>query len=275
MNDFIIKNLDHIYSVEKQLGRGGQGIVYLAQDENGSKVALKKIKFKDQESINDVIKEIKVLKNLSEKMCHPNILCYKRIFQNDGFVYLVTDYIGGNTFFETVQTIRKDHNDKDFHNIFLELCRSLLCTLDFIHNKGIVHADIKPENVLIRKVNESYQPVIIDFGLSCMTKDKSCEKVVGTLEFVAPEILTDKVIYPESDLWSLGIMLYEAYFGSTPWPKELLVSNKMLLLYITEGNYKFNIQTGNLLLNILLETLLHKDYRYRMSAKYLCDILNN
>lgn len=265
------------YVIDRELGSGGQGIVYLAKRLDNVEVALKKIKIGAENSLSDVVKEVNILKSLTNKGCHPNIICYDDIFYENDYVYLVTDYVEGLDFSETVENIKKEYCKKDFQDIFIKLCRDILCALSFIHDKGIVHADIKSENVLVRIIGDKkYQPVIIDFGLSCITKDKSCKKAVGTLEFIAPEVLKNKIIYPESDLWSFGIMLYDAYFGSTPWPRSLIdqPSNDGLIKYIARGNYNFTFETGNLLIDAMFETLLQKNYKRRMSAQSLCDILS-
>lgn len=277
------KSLTDNYKLQGELGKGNYGIVHLAQQNVTNKlVAIKELKTVNVKTINSVKQEVEMLKILLPT-CHPNFLCYEDAFEDLGKIYLVTNYIKGFNLKDTASIIYHqffETNKMLYYSIILSLLQDLLYILSVIHERNIVHGDIKPENIIVRRdisfknkilsqgtteANLIWQPVLIDFGLSCLATSPSCQKPAGTPLYMAPEIFVHGRRYPESDIWALGLCFYIILTGDVPWPVELKTVPDFKN-YIINGNYKLDIATPNSTLDNTLNTMLNRDYMERSTA---------
>jgi serine/threonine protein kinase len=201
------------YKIIKEIGRGTEGIIYLAQDlKNDRNVAVKQINIKNEQNLQTVLKEIETVMSLD----HENIIKYFEYFKNiniDEFtldeqveIYLVME-LCDFTLDEVIQ--QKRQNLQVFETQFLQdLIMQICSSLKEIHSKNIIHRDVKPMNIMIQKKSEEKWIIkLVDFGLAIKEGQGTGEEFVGTPLYVAPEItehLSDKV-----DVYSFGVMLYE------------------------------------------------------------------
>ena len=202
----------------KLIGSGGAGSVYLATNkQTGQLVAVKEISTRRIDL--NTMAEVSFLIELSDinAGCYPHIACYYETIRTPYFVYVIMEYIPGKELHKAVRDAKQDKIPDDvICDILLQILKQLLQTLQYIHSKNIVHADIKSENILIK--DKDYVAVLIDFGLSCRSNvEDSCNKFVGTLDFLPPEVALNNTIYPASDIWSLAISFYDSIYG-TIWP---------------------------------------------------------
>ena len=213
------------YEVLSQLGAGGMGEVYLAQDtELERTVALKVLPenvASDKRHMQRFIREAKTASALN----HPNILTIFEIGHTDSKHFIVTEYIEGHT-------LRQHMSDKrmklsDTLNISIQTADALSAA----HEAGIIHRDIKPENIMIRK-RDAYVKVL-DFGLAKLVEQqpitvdmeattKALFKteeglVLGTLIYMSPEQAKGLKVDARTDIWSLGVVLYEMVAGCLPF----------------------------------------------------------
>lgn len=188
------------YKKIRTLGKGGFGEVFLATEKiSGRKVAIKCLLEKVPEKQESILHEIKSVSKLS----HPNVITYLHSFYDEGLLYLVMEYCNGGS-------LRDLLNNKNLsYNIALKYCSTIAATLDFIHNKGIIHHDIKPDNILF---DSDDNLKITDFGIS--------NTLTGTISYLAPEMFeynpsnrNDRRI----DVYALGITLYEMISGTNPF----------------------------------------------------------
>lgn len=220
------------YNVVKMLGKGAFGKVYLVTKLGEDKlIALKKITIeKDKKEsletkLQKVEDEINMMKEIANPKCSPYMSCYigHHIIKNGRkiTIYLEMEYVKGQSIDKYILPFREENDTPNMIKIAFILIKYICSALEILHQKNILHEDIKPENIIID--DETLIPVLVDFGLSCVTKPKGegdcvydkCCKNGGTVEFMAPERLThnSKVAYPKSDVWSLGATIFYLITG--------------------------------------------------------------
>ncbi len=215
------------YKVISQIGSGGMGDVFLAEDsELERKVALKILPEKfsvDSEGLNRFKQEAKAASALN----HPNIITVYEIGEIDGANFMATEFIDGKTLRE-----RMDSGRISFDEV-LSIITQTAEALSAAHSAGIVHRDIKPENIMIRP--DGYVK-ILDFGLAKLTENNNPQAeaedatrkmvktnpgvVMGTVNYMSPEQARGKEIDARSDVFSFGIVLYEILTGKVPFEGE-------------------------------------------------------
>ncbi len=208
------------YKIEKQIGAGGMGEVYLASDEKlKRKVALKILPAEfiaDDERVKRFELEARAVSALN----HPNIVTVYDVGSFEGINYIATEYVEGKTLRELVGSGLKL---KEILQIASQCCDALAAA----HADGIIHRDIKPENIMVRP--DGYVK-ILDFGLAKLT-DVSTHTfknlaetakgiIIGTPAYMSPEQVADEKVDHRTDLWSIGVVLYELVTGTNPFKKE-------------------------------------------------------
>lgn len=214
--------LDGRYRLIRLLGEGGMGSVFLAQDvfEEDRKYALKILKADLKEEIEAFRREFELLAELR----HPNIA---RVYTfgtvaDSGSNYYTTEYIDGTDFYSAT----RDGNWEIFVNLTIQVCAAL----DYLHGRGILHRDIKPENILVCK-DETGKPwaKLCDFGLA-HRGDTQDVGFTGSLNYAAPELLKGGVADQKTDLYALGVILYQIATGELPFSaKDIAESIRMRL----------------------------------------------
>jgi eukaryotic-like serine/threonine-protein kinase len=214
------------YKIIKEIGRGGMGEVYLAEDTKlERKVALKFLPrhlTEDKESRLRFEREAKAAAALN----HPNIVTVYEIGEHEGQVFIAMEYVEGKTLKDIVfvGTGRDLSLPIASHPLpiaqVIAIATQIASGLAAAHAKGIVHRDIKPQNILVDKDGRIK---ILDFGLaklkgvSPLTKESS---TLGTVHYMSPEQAMGKDVDQRSDIWSFGVMLYEMLTGNLPFKGE-------------------------------------------------------
>jgi eukaryotic-like serine/threonine-protein kinase len=197
------------YKILEKLGEGGMGVVYKAHDTNLDRdVALKFLPPHLSASEQDKSRFIQEAKAASA-LNHPNVCTIHDIQEHDGQMFIVMEFVDGQTLRDKRGTIGL----KQAIDIGIQIADGLAAA----HEKGIVHRDIKPENIMIRKDGIAQ---IMDFGLaklrgvSRLTKEGS---TVGTAGYMSPEQVQGQDADHRSDIFSLGVLLYELFTGQLPF----------------------------------------------------------
>jgi tRNA A-37 threonylcarbamoyl transferase component Bud32 len=203
------------YRVIGLLGRGGMGEVYRADDlKLGQPVALKFLPPKlseDPVRRERFFAEVRITRQLS----HPNICRVYDIGEVDGRHFLSMEYIDGEDLASLMKRIGHLSNEKA-----LDIARQLVAGLSVAHERGVLHRDLKPANIML----DGHGRVrITDFGLAIAVGDKTqAEEIAGTPAYMAPEQLAGKGATVRSDIYSLGLILYEIYTGKKAFTAKTL-----------------------------------------------------
>src|SRR5215469_23876 len=209
------------YRILEKLGAGGMGVVYRAHDETLHRdVALK---FLTVNAIDDPMARVNILQEARtiSALNHPNICTIYEVGEADGRPYLAMEYIEGHTLTEEITSVGLAVD------VLMRYGMQLADALAHAHERGIVHRDLKSGNVI---VTPSGRLKVLDFGLSKRLAQKASEEttqldrswdeqhsITGTLPYIAPELLKGQEADARSDIWALGVLLYEMAAGRRPF----------------------------------------------------------
>ena len=202
------------YRVDEKIGAGGMGEVFLAEDTKLKRqVALKFLPVHlcaDDDAKARFIREARAAAGLN----HPNIIHVYEVGEFNGRPYFAMEYVTGHSLH------RFAHDDPQPVERIIELAIQLCEALAEAHGKSVVHRDIKAANII---VDEKGRPRLLDFGLASIADDSNLTKTgstIGTVAYMSPEQVQGKKIDQRSDLFSLGVVLYELLAGRTPFRQE-------------------------------------------------------
>ena len=203
------------YRIVALLGRGGMGEVYRAHDLTlGQEVALKflpEAAARNPAALARFYNEVRIARQVS----HPNVCRVYDLGEVDGQAYLSMEYVDGEDLGSLLRRIGRLPSDKA-----VEIARQLCAGLAAAHAKGVLHRDLKPANVML---NGRGQVVITDFGLAALADEIPGEEIRnGTPAYMAPEQLAGKEVTVQSDIYALGLVLYEVFTGKRAFEASTL-----------------------------------------------------
>lgn len=216
------KTIDYKYQVESILGEGGMAIVYKCFHKQMERTVVIKVMqgwlLASKNSLERFEREYKITARLN----HPNIVSiYDVGFLNGNEPYIVMEFIKGEALADKIS--RSEQLPLvTVANIAVQICRGL----QEAHSQGIIHRDLKPDNILLQEKSDRPDWVkIVDFGISHFAAGESKRltktgRMVGTPEYISPEQLRDQPIDARTDLYALGIILYEMLAGIVPFTAE-------------------------------------------------------
>ena len=222
------------YKVLQQLGEGSFGKAFLCKKESdGSLCVIKQVLIEgmDQKEKDDVLNE----SNILAKLDHPNIIKFYDVFESKKpkhMINIVTEYADGGDLSEKIKE-RKNKNNNFTESEILDYFTQICLAIRHIHKKKIIHRDLKSGNIFLMK-NGFVK--LGDFGIAKgfqKTMDKA-KTMVGTPYYLSPEILENKPYDSKSDIWALGVLLYEMMTFKMPFNANSL---PMLSVKIMRGNY--------------------------------------
>ena len=215
------------YKLLEQIGEGGMAVVYMAEQEKPlrRRVALKIIKL--GMDTRQVIARFEVERQALAVMDHPNIAKVLDAGTTEtGRPYFVMELVRGVSISKYCD--KNKLNTKQRLDLFVQVCNAV----QHAHQKGIIHRDIKPTNVMVTQRDGKAVPKVIDFGIAKATNQKLTEKtlftryahVIGTPAYMSPEQaeLSELDVDTRTDIYSLGVLLYELLTGTTPFSEEQL-----------------------------------------------------
>jgi tRNA A-37 threonylcarbamoyl transferase component Bud32/pSer/pThr/pTyr-binding forkhead associated (FHA) protein len=214
------------YRIERQLGEGGMGTVYLARDLNLQRVVALKIMhdhLASQEQFQRrFIQEARAASNLK----HDNIVQVHNCDIRDGHLFIAMEYIEGGSLRDYIQQETRGGSQIDV-DIAVEMIRQIAEALHYAHQSKMIHRDIKPDNILLKEIEgappkKRLRPVLTDFGLAKLAQggmvDTALGEAMGTPEYMSPEQCTNDRVDERSDIYALGVVLFELVTGRVPFP---------------------------------------------------------
>lgn len=249
----------HGYRLEKIIHTGRDIDIWAASTSDGRDVALK-VPSQSAVLTKEIVNNLRWEAEVMQSMDHENVIELVALHDDDGIPVIVTEYFqGGNV--ESLRTQQKDLVDYYLHTIMVQACKGL----EHVHNKGYIHMDVKPGNMLMSK---SGLLKLIDFSISkkhsiakrkivsWFSKRRRYSRIEGTRSYVAPEVLAKKDYDQRADIYSLGITLYVLLTDKFPFTgsstRELTLKHlKESALPLTAHNKRIGNGMNKLVLQLL------------------------
>lgn len=263
---YVGQTLDNRYRIDKIIGVGGMAVVFRAFDIlAGRNVAVKILKddiARDEVSVKRFINESKAVSMLS----HPNIVTIYDVSVRSDAKYIVMEYIEGITLKNYMLKKGKMETGE-----ILSMIEQVLGALEHAHQKGIVHRDIKPQNIMLLK-NGIVK--VTDFGIAKLPNAETVtvkDSAIGTVFYISPEQASGSKIDARSDIYSLGVMMYEMATGKLPFTADSPVSVALMQINDTARPVREENPDIPLGLSQIIERAMNKDpeLRYQSAGQML------
>ncbi len=269
MDKYVGKRLDGRYEIMEIIGVGGMAVVYKAYDNVDDKIVAIKI-LKDEFTGNDEF--LRRFKNESKAIAvlsHPNIVKVFDVSFGDLIQYIVMEHIDGITL--------KEHIDREGPLSWSDAVRltlQILRGLQHAHDKGVVHRDVKPQNIMVLSDGTIK---VTDFGIARFARSEQrtiTDKAIGSVHYISPEQARGENTDDKADIYSVGVMLYEMITGQLPFQAESAVSVAIMQLQ-KDPKLPRDIN-GSIPIGLEQITMhaMQKDAarRYKSAAEMLCDL---
>lgn len=201
------------YKILSEIGRGGMGIVYKARDTFLERTVALKVLHDDLNASPNAVKRFITEAKAAAALNHPNIINIYDVGEEKGRKFISMEYIDSGSLRDKIE---KGINDDEIEKILKQVCSALL----FAHSKGIIHRDIKPDNVLLTKEGITK---ITDFGIAKIHAESreifKTSSIVGTPLYISPEQINGEEADVRTDIYSLGALLYEILTGKPPFTR--------------------------------------------------------
>ncbi|MBR2448005.1 MAG: Stk1 family PASTA domain-containing Ser/Thr kinase [Clostridia bacterium] len=271
MDKFLGKRLDGRYEIKEIIGVGGMAVVYKAFDNVENRmVAIKILKdefLSNQEFLRRFKNESKAIAMLS----HPNIVNVYDVSFGDLIQYIVMEYIEGITLKEFIER-EGSLRWKDAVHFTIQILRAL----QHAHDRGIVHRDVKPQNIIVLADGTIK---VTDFGIARFARSDQrtiTDKAIGSVHYISPEQARGEKTDEKTDIYSVGVMLYEMLTGRLPFQAESAVSVAIMQL---QRDPQLPTEINGSIPQGLEQITMHamqksQERRYQSASEILCDLTN-
>ncbi len=272
MDNYIGMELGNRYVLQEIIGVGGMAVVYKAQDKIDNKTVAVKI-LKDEHIANDEFR--RRFKNESKAIAvlsHPNIVKVYDVSFGETLQYIVMEHIEGITLKQYIQK----KGVIDFREA-VHFVSQILKALEHAHTRGVVHRDIKPQNIMLLSDNKTIK--VADFGIARFgnksdTKTMSDGSAIGSVHYISPEQAKGDIVDNRTDIYSVGVVLYEMVTGQLPFQSDSAVSVAIMQLQKNAVQpRKINPQIPIGIEQITLRAMQKQpESRYQSAAEMLLDV---
>lgn len=269
MDNYVGKRLDGRYEVQEIIGVGGMSVVYKAYDNVDDRIVAIKV-LKDEYLANEDFK--RRFKNESKAIAllsHPNIVKVYDVNFGEKLQYIVMEYIDGITLKEYI-----NKQGAITWNDALFFMTQILRAVQHAHDKGIVHRDIKPQNIILLSTGNIK---VTDFGIARFSRSETktlTEQAIGSVHYIAPEQAKGEFTDEKADIYSLGVVLYEMLSGDVPFEADSAVSVALMQLQadakrLTDINSDIPLGLEQICIRAMQKNPLD---RYQTATEMLLDI---
>ena len=269
MDKYTGKRLDGRYEIHELIGSGGMAVVYRAYDTIDDRTVAIKILKDEFLGNHEFIRRFKNESKAIAVLSHPNIVKVYDVSFGDRIQYIVEEFIDGITLKEYLDQ-QKEIKWKEAIHFTIQILRAL----QHAHEKGIVHSDIKPQNIMLLQDGTIK---VTDFGIARFSRSETytmTDKAIGSVHYIAPEQARGDLTDEKTDIYSVGVMLYEMITGQLPFEADSAVSVAIMQLQADPKPPKeINAQIPDGLEEITLKAMQKNPaQRYQSAAEMLRDI---
>lgn len=269
MDRFVGKRLDGRYEIQEIIGVGGMAVVYKAYDNLENRIVAVKILKEEFTSNDEFLRRFKNESKAIAMLSHPNIVKVHDVSFGDLIQYIVMEYIEGITLKEFIEK-EGSLRWKDAVHLTLQILKGL----QHAHDKGIVHRDVKPQNIMVLADGTIK---VTDFGIARFARSEQrtiTDKAIGSVHYISPEQAKGEKTDEKADIYSVGVMLYEMLTGKLPFQAESAVSVAIMQLQRepqlpTEINGSIPQGLEQITMHAMQKT---PERRYQSASEMLCDL---
>ena len=269
MDKFVGKRLDGRYEIKEIIGVGGMAVVYKAYDNQENRIVAVKILKEEFISNEEFVRRFKNESKAIAMLSHPNIVKVYDVSFGDLIQYIVMEYIDGITLKEYIER-EGSLRWKDAVHFTIQILKGL----QHAHDKGIVHRDVKPQNIMVLPDGTIK---VTDFGIARFARSEQrtiTDKAIGSVHYISPEQARGERTDEKTDIYSVGVMLYEMLTGQLPFQAESPVSVAIMQLQRdpqlpTEINGSIPLGLEQITMHAMQKT---PERRYQSAAEMLCDL---
>ncbi len=269
MDRFVGKRLDGRYEIQEIIGIGGMAVVYKARDNVENRIVAIKILKEEFISNEEFLRRFKNESKAIAMLSHQNIVKVYDVSFGDLIQYIVMEYIEGITLKEFIER-EGSLRWKDAVHFTLQILKAL----QHAHDKGIVHRDVKPQNIMVLPDGTIK---VTDFGIARFARSDQrtiTDKAIGSVHYISPEQARGEKTDEKADIYSVGVMLYEMLTGKLPFQAESAVSVAIMQLQRdpqlpTEINGSIPQGLEQITMHAMQKT---PERRYQSAAEMLCDL---
>ena len=259
------------YRIEAIVGTGGMAFVYRALDELKQQTVAIKVLRPEYESDMEFVRRFSREAEAAAKMSHENIVNLLDVGIDGDMRYIVMEFVDGMTLKEMIRTAGSIHAD-----VALRMTMRILAAVDHAHRNGIVHRDIKPQNIL---VDQEGQVKVADFGIARHKASQNTQldpngSALGSVHYLSPEQARGEVADEQSDLYSVGVCMYEMLTGVVPFDGDTTVA--VALKHVSEEPASMRSREAKIsraLDEVVMRALCKdKEQRYQTAAEMAADL---
>jgi len=271
MDKYVGKRLDGRYEIREIVGEGGMARVYKAFDNQENRMVAIKILKEEFLSNDEFLRRFKNESKAIAMLSHPNIVNVYDVSFGDLIQYIVMEYIEGITLKEYIEN-QGSLCWKDAVHFAMQILKGL----QHAHDKGIVHRDVKPQNIMVLADGTIK---VTDFGIARFSRSDQrtiTDKAIGSVHYISPEQARGEKTDEKADIYSVGVMLYEMLTGKLPFQAESAVSVAIMQLQRdpqrpTEINASIPLGLEQITMHAMQKS---QDKRYQSASEMLCDLNN-
>ncbi len=271
MDKYVGKRLDGRYEIREIVGVGGMAVVYKAYDNQENRMVAIKILKEEFLSNEEFLRRFKNESKAIAMLSHPNIVNVYDVSFGDLIQYIVMEYIEGITLKEFIER-EGSLRWKDAVHFTIQILKGL----QHAHDNGIVHRDVKPQNIMVLADGTIK---VTDFGIARFARSDQrtiTDKAIGSVHYISPEQARGEKTDEKADIYSVGVMLYEMLTGRLPFQAESAVSVAIMQLQRdpqlpTEINDSIPLGLEQITMHAMQKS---QERRYQSAAEMLCDLGN-